>query len=68
MKGSKLLSDYFIDRKFTQRQKEDMRVVTIGGQIAWLIGERVDARFAAMPDLKKYMSLNQCKNRMMIRN
>jgi tRNA(Ile)-lysidine synthase len=47
MKGSKLLSDYFIDRKFTQRQKEDMRVVTIGGQIAWLIGERVDARFAA---------------------
>lgn len=47
MKGSKLLSDYFIDRKFTQRQKEDMRVVTIGGQIAWLMGERVDARFAA---------------------
>ena len=46
MKGSKLLSDYFIDRKFTQRQKEDMRVVTIGGQIAWLMGERVDARFA----------------------
>ena len=42
-----MLSDYFIDRKFTQRQKEDMRVVTIGGQIAWLIGERVDARFAA---------------------
>jgi hypothetical protein len=47
MKGSKLLSDYFIDRKFTQRRKEDMRVVTIGGQIAWLMGERVDARFAA---------------------
>ena len=47
MKGSKLLSDYFIDRKFTQRQKEDMRIVTIGGQIAWLMGERVDARFAA---------------------
>ena len=47
MKGSKLLSDYFIDRKFTQRQKEDMRVVTIGGQIVWLMGERVDARFAA---------------------
>jgi tRNA(Ile)-lysidine synthase len=47
MKGSKLLSDYFIDRKFMQRQKEDMRIVTIGGQIAWLMGERVDARFAA---------------------
>ena len=47
MKGSKLLSDYFIDRKFTQLQKEDMRVLTIGGEIAWLMGERVDARFAA---------------------
>lgn len=47
MKGSKLLSDFFIDRKFSRREKEAVRLLTINGEIAWIIGHRIDARFAA---------------------
>lgn len=47
MKGSKLLSDFFIDHKFSRREKEAVRLLTIDGAIAWVIGHRVDARFAA---------------------
>ena len=46
MKGSKLLSDYFIDRKFSLFEKENQLIVESGGKIAWVVGERTDARFS----------------------
>ena len=46
MKGSKLLSDYFIDRKFSIFDKSNQFIVDCGGRIAWVVGERSDARFS----------------------
>ncbi|WP_243345802.1 tRNA lysidine(34) synthetase TilS [Parabacteroides sp. FAFU027] len=45
MKGSKKLSDYFSDRKFSLLQKEEANVLCSGNKIIWLIGERTDNRF-----------------------
>lgn len=46
MKGSKLLSDFFVDQKMSTRQKEECHVLTTADdQIVWVVGRRVDDRF-----------------------
>ena len=46
MKGSKLLSDFFVDQKMTTRQKEECHVLTAAdGEIVWVVGKRIDDRF-----------------------
>lgn len=46
MKGSKLLSDFFVDQKMSTRQKEECYVLTTADDaIVWVIGRRIDDRF-----------------------
>lgn len=45
MKGSRKLSDYFKDRKFTLYQKQAAYVLISGDEIIWLIGERISDKF-----------------------
>ncbi len=46
MKGSKLLSDFFVDQKFSDRQKRQLLLlVSAEGNIVWLVGQRIDDRF-----------------------
>ncbi len=45
MKGSKKLSDYFSDHKFSLVQKEQALVLCSEKKIIWLVGERSDNRF-----------------------
>ncbi|MBR4147194.1 MAG: tRNA lysidine(34) synthetase TilS [Bacteroidales bacterium] len=46
MKGSKLLSDFFVDQKMTTRQKEECLVLTTANdEIVWVVGRRIDDRF-----------------------
>ena len=45
MTSKKKLSDYFIDKKFTPSEKEKALVVESEGEIAWIIGERIDERY-----------------------
>ena len=45
MKGRKKLSDYFTDRKFNLKDKEDAWVLLSGEEIVWIVGERPDDRF-----------------------
>ena len=46
MKGSKLLSDFFVDQKMSTRQKEGCQVLTTAdGEIVWVVGKRIDDRF-----------------------
>lgn len=43
MKGSKLLSDFFVDQKMTTRQKEECLVLTTANdEIVWVVGRRID--------------------------
>ena len=46
MKGSKLLSDFFVDQKFTEYQKQNVwLLVSADGDILWVVGYRIDDRF-----------------------
>ena len=46
MKGSKLLSDFFVDQKFTECQKQNVwLLVSADGDILWVVGYRIDERF-----------------------
>ena len=46
MKGSKLLSDFFVDQKFTEWQKRNVwLMVSADGDILWVVGYRIDERF-----------------------
>ncbi len=46
MKGSKLLSDFFVDQKFTEWQKRNVwLLVSANGDILWVVGYRIDERY-----------------------
>ena len=53
MKGSKLLSDFFVDQKFTEVQKKNVfLLVSAENQILWLVGHRIDDRFKVTSETK----------------
>jgi len=45
MKGKKLLSDFFIDLKMNQFEKESTYLLISGNKVVWVIGHRIDHRF-----------------------
>lgn len=45
MKGSRKLSDYFRDKKFTLYQKQEVYVLLSKDEIIWIIGERTSDKF-----------------------
>ena len=53
MKGSKLLSDFFVDQKFTETQKEQvLLLVSADGDIVWVVGYRIDDRYKVTLETK----------------
>ncbi len=57
MKGMKKLSDFFIDNKFTNYEKQNALLLCSGGEIIWLIGYRIDNKFAITKDTKNILKL-----------
>ena len=58
MRGSKLLSDFFVDQKMTTRQKEECHVLTTAdGQIVWVVGRRIDDRFKVTDKTKTILKV-----------
>lgn len=45
MKGSKKISDIFTNLKYTILQKEEAWLLCSGGEVVWLVGERISDRF-----------------------
>lgn len=57
MKGSKLLSDYLTDCKISRVRRSSMWVVCSGEDIVWLVGERIDGRYAIERTTQKVVRL-----------
>lgn len=63
MKGTKLVSDYLTDHKFSLFAKRRQRVVVDAeGRIVWLVGERPDNRFRILPDTRQCLLLRMENN------
>ena len=53
LKGSKLLSDFFVDQKFTEWQKRNVwLLVSADGDILWVVGWRIDDRYKVTKSTK----------------
>ena len=53
MKGSKLLSDFFVDQKFTEWQKQNVwLLVSADDEILWVVGHRIDDRYKVTDSTK----------------
>ena len=62
MKGSKLLSDFFVDQKFTEYQKQNVwLLVSADNAIVWVIGHRIDERFKVMDSTRMLFCANKLK-------
>jgi tRNA(Ile)-lysidine synthase len=55
MKGRKKLSDFFVDKKFSLKDKEDTWLLLSGDQVAWVVGERSDDRFRVTEATKRVL-------------
>jgi tRNA(Ile)-lysidine synthase len=59
MKGSKLLSDFFVDQKFTEAQKSNVFLLASAeNEILWVVGHRIDDQFKVTSETK---SVFQCR-------
>ena len=60
MKGSKLLSDFFVDQKFTDAQKRNVfLLVSAENEVLWVVGHRIDDRFKVTAQTKNIFVCRQ---------
>ena len=52
LKGKKKLSDYFINNKFSNFEKDECWILQSGNDIIWIVGHRTDDRYKVTKDTK----------------
>jgi tRNA(Ile)-lysidine synthase len=60
MKGSKLISDFLIDSKISNFEKDGIWLLVSSGEIVWVVGFRISDRFKITPETKKILTLKLC--------
>lgn len=53
MKGKKKISDFMIDSKFSDEQKNQTFVIASDNEIVWLVGYRISEKFKITPGTKR---------------
>ena len=57
MKGRKKLSDFFIDQKFTQIEKENTWLLCSSDEIIWIINHRISDTCKITPETQKVLAI-----------
>lgn len=57
MRGFKKLSDFFVDQKMSRLEKEETWVLESGGEIMWIVGQRIDDRFKVVDNCKRIVEI-----------
>ena len=58
MSGHKKLQDFFVDRKVPRHQRKTVPLVVSAGQIAWVVGYRVDERFKVTGSTRRILRVS----------
>jgi tRNA(Ile)-lysidine synthase len=53
MNHHKKISDFLIDRKVSVGEKDSVTVLESGGEIIWVVGQRIDNRHKLTPETRK---------------
>ena len=61
MRGRKLLSDIFIDRRIPEFDRSQVPLIISGDDIAWIAGVMISDDFKVTEDTKEVLSLELCK-------
>ena len=61
MGGHKKLQDFFVDAKVPGHQRRSVPLVVSGGEIAWVVGFRVDERFKVTESTRRVLRLCAAK-------
>jgi tRNA(Ile)-lysidine synthase len=67
MRQKKKLSDYFIDNKYSIFDKENIFILESEGQIAWIIGDRIDDRFKITNSTKTGLLIKSKRKELVIK-
>jgi tRNA(Ile)-lysidine synthase len=67
MKQKKKLSDYFVDKKYSRFDKENIFILESDGKIAWIIGDRIDDRFKITGSTKKGLLIKSKRKALVIK-
>ncbi|HEX7493354.1 MAG TPA: tRNA lysidine(34) synthetase TilS, partial [Bacteroidales bacterium] len=67
MRQKKKLSNYFIDKKYSRFDKENIYILESGGKIVWIIGDRIDDRFKITSSTKKGILIKSKRKAMIIK-
>jgi len=57
MRGRKKLQDFFVDARVPRDQRWTVPLVVSGGEIAWVVGFRVDERFKVTDSTQRILRL-----------
>ena len=58
MTGSKKVSKYFKDEKYTATEKEAQWLLCSGNDIVWIVGKRADRRFVPSKSTIEFLNIN----------
>ena len=58
MTGSKKVSKYFKDEKYTATQKAAQWLLCSGNDIVWIVGKRADRRFVPSKSTIEFLNIN----------
>lgn len=67
MSRKKKLSDYFIDKKYSKFDKENIFILESDGKIVWIIGDRIDERFKITGSTKKGLLIKSKRKALIIK-
>jgi tRNA(Ile)-lysidine synthase len=57
--GRKKLQDFLVDAGVPRRQRDQVGLLTAGGEVAWVVGQRVDDRFKVTADTTRVLLVQQ---------
>lgn len=62
MKGSKLLSDFFIDNKINLFEKQNIWLLISGNNIVWVIGHRISEKYKITRQTETVLAVTYCSD------